>query len=49
MATRRRLRIVVVGSAAPERLFRRFKKLGVQVIQPWGMTETTPIATVCTL
>jgi fatty-acyl-CoA synthase len=43
------LRIVVAGSAAPESLFRRFEKFGVQVIQPWGMTETTPIATVCTL
>jgi len=43
------LRIVVAGSAAPERLFRGFEKFGVRVIQPWGMTETTPIATVCTL
>jgi fatty-acyl-CoA synthase len=43
------MRIVVAGSAAPESLFRRFEKFGVQVIQPWGMTETTPIATVCTL
>jgi acyl-CoA synthetase (AMP-forming)/AMP-acid ligase II len=43
------LRIVVAGSAAPESLFRRFDKLGVRVIQPWGMTETTPLATVCTL
>jgi fatty-acyl-CoA synthase len=43
------LRIIVAGSAAPESLFRRFEKFGVRVIQPWGMTETTPIATVCTL
>ena len=43
------LRVVVAGSAAPESLFRRFDKFGVRVIQPWGMTETTPIATVCTL
>jgi len=43
------LRIVVAGSAAPESLFRRFDKFGVRVIQPWGMTETTPIATTCTL
>jgi fatty-acyl-CoA synthase len=43
------LRVVVAGSAAPESLFRRFEKFNVQVIQPWGMTETTPIATVCTL
>ncbi|MBI3476495.1 MAG: long-chain fatty acid--CoA ligase [Acidobacteria bacterium] len=43
------LRIIVAGSAAPESLFRRFDKFGVRVIQPWGMTETTPIATVSTL
>jgi fatty-acyl-CoA synthase len=43
------LRIAVAGSAAPESMFRRFDKFGVRVIQPWGMTETTPLATVCTL
>ena len=43
------LRIAVAGSACPEALFRGFDKFGVKVIQPWGMTETTPIATVCTL
>ena len=42
------LRVIVAGSACPESLFRRFDKFGVRVIQPWGMTETTPIATVCT-
>ena len=42
-------RVIVAGSAAPEVLFRRFDDLGVRVIQPWGLTETTPIATVCTL
>lgn len=41
------MRIVSAGSAVPESLFRRFDKFGVRVIQPWGMTETTPIATVC--
>ena len=43
------LRIAVAGSAAPESMFRRFDKLGVRVIQPWGMTETTPLATTCNL
>ena len=38
------LRVIVAGSAAPESMFRRFDKLGVRVIQPWGMTETTPLA-----
>jgi len=43
------LRVIVAGSAAPESMFRRFDKIGVRVIQPWGMTETTPFATMCTL
>ncbi len=43
------MRVAVAGSAAPESLFRRFDKFGVTVIQPWGMTETTPLATFCTL
>src|SRR6185437_11631594 len=43
------LRVVVAGSAAPESMFRRFDKIGVRVIQPWGMTETTPLATTCKL
>ena len=43
------LRVVVAGSAAPESMFRRFDKLGVRVIQPWGMTETSPLATTCNL
>jgi fatty-acyl-CoA synthase len=40
------MRVAVAGSAAPESMFRRFDKFGVRVIQPWGMTETTPLATV---
>jgi fatty-acyl-CoA synthase len=43
------LRIIIAGSACPETLFRRFDRFGVRVIQPWGMTETTPMATVSTL
>jgi fatty-acyl-CoA synthase len=43
------MRILMAGSAVPESLFRRFDRFGVQVIQPWGMTETAPIGTVCTL
>lgn len=43
------LRIIVAGSAAPENLFREFDHYGVTVIQPWGMTETAPMATQCTL
>jgi fatty-acyl-CoA synthase len=39
------MRILVAGSAAPEMLFRGFDKFGITIIQPWGMTETTPICT----
>jgi fatty-acyl-CoA synthase len=41
------LRVLIGGAAAPESMFRRFDKLGVHAIQAWGMTETTPVATVC--
>ena len=43
------VRIVMGGSAVPETLFRRFDRVGVRVIQLWGMTETAPMATVSTL
>ncbi|HMI51678.1 MAG TPA: AMP-binding protein [Candidatus Saccharimonadales bacterium] len=43
------LRIVVAGAVCPASLFRRFDKFGVQVIQAWGMTETTPIGAVSRL
>jgi fatty-acyl-CoA synthase len=39
------MRVVSAGSAVPESIFRRFDKIGVRVIQPWGMTETAPLAT----
>jgi fatty-acyl-CoA synthase len=42
------LRVFIGGAAAPESMFRRFDRLGVHAIQAWGMTETTPVATVCT-
>ena len=40
------LRLTVGGSAVPEALIRAYAKLGIQVIQGWGMTETSPLATV---
>jgi fatty-acyl-CoA synthase len=43
------LRIGVGGSAAPESMFRRFDELGARVIHAWGMTETGPVGTACTL
>jgi fatty-acyl-CoA synthase len=39
----------VAGSACPPSLLRRFDRFGVRAIQAWGMTETTPIASVSTL
>jgi fatty-acyl-CoA synthase len=34
------------GSAVPESLMRSFDELGVEIVQAWGMTETSPLATV---
>ena len=40
-------RVVIGGSAVPESLFRAFHdEYGVEVVQGWGMTETSPLATV---
>ncbi|WEK44842.1 MAG: long-chain-fatty-acid--CoA ligase [Candidatus Sphingomonas colombiensis] len=42
-------RVVVGGSALPEMLIRTFRDdYGVDVIQGWGMTETSPLATIST-
>ncbi|HWP64883.1 MAG TPA: long-chain fatty acid--CoA ligase [Candidatus Limnocylindria bacterium] len=41
------LRVVPCGgSAVPESLLERFDRLGITVVQAWGMTETAPLATV---
>ena len=40
------LRSLVGGAAVPEALIRAFAKHGVWIIQGWGMTETSPIATI---
>jgi fatty-acyl-CoA synthase len=42
-------RAFVGGTAAPEALFRRMDAQGIRMIQVWGMTETTPVATCATL
>jgi fatty-acyl-CoA synthase len=40
-------RVVVGGSAAPRALIEKFEHLlGAYVIQAWGMTETSPLATI---
>ncbi|WP_019631713.1 long-chain fatty acid--CoA ligase [Actinomadura atramentaria] len=34
------------GSAVPESLIRGFDEIGVRIVQAWGMTETSPLATI---
>ncbi|MCW5620901.1 MAG: long-chain fatty acid--CoA ligase [Burkholderiales bacterium] len=41
-----RLRLTVGGSAVPESLIRAFARQGIDIIQGWGMTETSPLATI---
>ncbi len=40
------MRSLVGGAAVPEALIRAFAKHGVRIAQGWGMTETSPMATV---
>ena len=43
-------RVVIGGSAVPESIIRGFHDdYGVDVIQAWGMTESSPMGTLCTL
>jgi fatty-acyl-CoA synthase len=43
-------RVVIGGAACPENLIRAFHDdYGVEVRQGWGMTETSPLGTVCTM
>jgi len=41
-------RIIVGGSAAPRATIDWFNRREVQVVHAWGMTETSPIGTMCT-
>ena len=43
------LRLAVGGSAAPESLIRGFDRFGITVLHAWGMTETSPVATIASL
>ena len=40
------MRSLVGGAAVPEALIRAFDKYGIWIQQGWGMTETSPLATV---
>jgi fatty-acyl-CoA synthase len=43
------LRIILGGSAPPKELIRAMSKHGISVNQAWGMTETGPLGTVCSV
>jgi fatty-acyl-CoA synthase len=43
------LRLAVGGSAPAESLIRRFDAHNIRLIHAWGMTESTPIASICRL
>jgi len=40
------MRMGVGGSAVPEELIRTLDSFGLRIIQAWGMTETSPLATI---
>jgi fatty-acyl-CoA synthase len=42
-------RLLVGGSAVPPSLLEGFDRHGLTIIQAWGMTETTPLGSVCRL
>lgn len=42
-------RVIVGGSAMPERMLRRFHDHGIEATHAWGMTEMSPMGTVCSL
>jgi fatty-acyl-CoA synthase len=42
----RGMRSIVGGAAVPESLIRAFARHDVQIVQGWGMTETSPVCTV---
>jgi acyl-CoA synthetase (AMP-forming)/AMP-acid ligase II len=39
------VRMIVGGAAPPENLIRALDRFGLRIIQGWGMTETSPLAT----
>jgi fatty-acyl-CoA synthase len=44
------LRLLIVGgSAVPRSMFEGFDRHGLTILQAWGMTETSPMGTICRL
>ena len=41
--------MVVGGSAAPQAMIEKFEKHGLHILHAWGMTEMSPIGTICRL
>jgi fatty-acyl-CoA synthase len=41
-------RVLVGGAACPDAIFRAFEAHGIRCIHAWGMTEMSPVGTVCT-
>ena len=41
--------MIVGGSAVPKSLLEGFDRHGLEIIQAWGMTETSPLGSVCRL
>jgi len=44
-----KLRTIVGGAACPESLIRRYHAQGIAVLHAWGMTEMSPVGTVCNI
>jgi fatty-acyl-CoA synthase len=42
-------RLIVGGSAVPESMLEGFDRHGLTIVQAWGMTETSPLGSVCHL
>jgi fatty-acyl-CoA synthase len=42
-------RLIVGGSAVPRSMLERYDRQGLTIIQAWGMTETSPLGSVCRL
>jgi fatty-acyl-CoA synthase len=42
-------RLIVGGSAAPQSLMKGFDRHGLTIVHAWGMTETSPLGSVCRL
>ncbi|UCH48446.1 MAG: long-chain fatty acid--CoA ligase [Betaproteobacteria bacterium] len=40
------LRLTVGGSAVPESMIRAYADQGIEILQGWGMTETSPLASI---